>query len=49
MGIRREATVEESILSTRRRRRHRVVLLKDIEEDLSRMQTTMRNADDIIL
>lgn len=35
MGIRREATVEEATLCNRRRRRHRVELLNDIEADLN--------------
>lgn len=35
MGVKKEATVEEAILSTRRRRRHRTGLLNDIESDLS--------------
>lgn len=34
MGIRREATVEEAMFCFRRRRRHRVVILNEIEEEL---------------
>lgn len=34
MGIIREATVEEAVLSTRRRRRHRTEELNDIEAEL---------------
>ncbi|XP_048593300.1 uncharacterized protein LOC125576721 [Brassica napus] len=34
MGVRREATLEEVVLNTRRRRSHRTDLLKDIEIEL---------------
>lgn len=34
MGVRREATLEEGVLNTRRRRRHRTDLLKDIDTEL---------------
>lgn len=38
MGIRREASVEEAVLCYRRRRKHRVMILNNIEEDLDRLR-----------
>ncbi|XP_048611378.1 uncharacterized protein LOC125585766 [Brassica napus] len=38
IGIRKEATVEEAILCFRRRRRHRVEILNEIEEELARLK-----------
>lgn len=41
LGIRKEATVEEAVFSSRRRRRHRVEILNDIEVELTNMRTTL--------
>ena len=41
MGIHREATVEEVFFSSRRRRRHRLEILNDIEVELSNMRETL--------
>lgn len=38
LGISREATVEEAVLCFRRRKRHRMQLLNDIESDLSKVR-----------
>ena len=48
MGIRREATVEEAVFSPRRRRRHRVGVLNDIEEELRTMRDNVSgDMDDV--
>ena len=38
MGIRKKSTVEEAILCFRRRRRHRVEILNEIEKKLARLK-----------
>lgn len=50
MGIRKDATVEEAILCSHRRRRHCTctVLLKDIEVDLSRMRDCLSQTEEDI-
>lgn len=42
MRVRREATLEEVVLNTRRRRRHQTDLLKDIEIELRREELKYR-------
>ena len=48
MGIPREATVEEAIFNTRGKRRHRVGLLNETEEELRNMRDTLSDElDDV--
>ncbi|CAF1810866.1 unnamed protein product [Brassica napus] len=50
MGIKREATVEEAVISARRRKRHRTLELNEIEEELLAVKEKMRsNAEDVAL
>ncbi|XP_013709218.3 uncharacterized protein LOC106412887 [Brassica napus] len=42
LGIRREATVEEALCNNRRRKRHRRVLLNDIEKELEIIKAKQR-------
>lgn len=50
MGINKEASVAEAVLSTRRRRRHRRVMLNEAEAELLKVAEKMRdNVDDISL
>lgn len=43
MGIRKEATMEEAVLSIRKRRKHRTEVLNDIEAELVTVKGKMRN------
>lgn len=48
MGIRREATVEKAVFSQRQRRRHRLEILNDIEEELRNMRDNLSgDMDDV--
>lgn len=50
LGIKRDATVAEALSVTRRRRRHRIQLLNDIEDDLVKTREKMDSlVDDICL
>lgn len=49
-GINREATVEETVLSTRKKRRHRTEILNAIETEISVLKDKLRsNVEDVSL
>lgn len=43
MGIKKDATIEEAVMCTRRRRNHRAVVLNEIETELVAVKEKMRH------
>ncbi|XP_048599538.1 uncharacterized protein LOC125579744 [Brassica napus] len=46
MGVAKYATVEEAVLNTRRRKRHRTSILKDMEAELSVIVSNLRSEEE---
>ena len=47
LGIKREATVEDAVKSSRRRRRHRMVILNNIETELLELRDKLNEEEDV--